>query len=72
MKTNGQLRPNHKYPPETQDGGLESAVTVLRSPGGLVAHKINCPQTSGRSGSEITRALDFASGGELLRAAGFD
>lgn len=63
-------RPNFKHPPETTEGRLEHAVAVLREPGDLVAHKLEFLRSKGLSGSEIMEALNTASDGEVLRAAG--
>jgi len=72
MKTKKPKRPNFKYPPETTEGRLERAVAVLHEPGGLVSWKVEFLRLKGLSGLEITEALNIASGGELLRAAGLE
>jgi hypothetical protein len=72
MKITKPKRPNFKYSPETKEGRLERAVAVLHAPGGFASSKVEFLRLKGLSGLEIMEALNIASGGELLRAAGLE
>ena len=72
MKTVKTQKPSFKYPPETKEGRLERAVAVLRDPHGFVQDKWLFLRSKGLLDTEILEALNVASDGELLRAAGID
>jgi hypothetical protein len=72
MKITRPQKPNFKHPSETKEGRLERAVAVLRDPHGFVQDKWQFLQGKGMSDTEILEALNIASDGELLRAAGID
>jgi hypothetical protein len=72
MKTTKLQRPSFNYPSETKAGRLERAVAVLRDPQGFVQDKWLFLRSKGLSDTEILEALNVASDGQLLRAAGID
>ena len=61
-------KPKFKHPTQLTRG--ERAVAILNAPVGLVAHKQIFLKAKGVTDSEFTEALDIASNGKLLRAAG--
>jgi hypothetical protein len=72
MKITKPHQPKFKHPPETKEGRRERAVAVLRDPHGFVQDKWLFLRSKGLSDTEILEALNTASGGKLLRAAGID
>lgn len=64
--------PKFNHPPTTHEGKIERAVVVFNDPHGFMADKTAFLQSKGLTDTEILEALNIASNGELLRAAGID
>lgn len=64
------MKPQFKHPNTTKEGRIERAVAVLNAPGGFVQDKQAFLKSKGVSDSEFLEALNIATSGELLWAAG--
>jgi hypothetical protein len=67
-----QQTPQFKHSVETREGKIERAVAIMRDPRGFMQDKWQFLRGKGMSDTEILEALNIASDGELLRAAGID
>jgi hypothetical protein len=68
-----KLKTSHfKNPVTTPEGRRERAVAILRDPHGFVQQKWEFLREKWMSDNEILEALNEATGGEVLRAAGLD
>lgn len=65
-------KPEFKHPETTYEGRIERAVAILNSPHGFMADKQAFLKSKGLTDTEFLEALNIASNGELLRAAGLD
>lgn len=72
MKTQGPTKPRFHHSADTPAGKQERAVAVLLDPHGFVQQKWDFLRHKGMSDNEILEALNTASGGELLHAAGLE
>lgn len=72
MKKPGPKKPQFKHSADTPEGRHERAVAVLLDPHGFVHQKWEFLRQKGMSDNEILEALNAATNGELIRAAGFD
>jgi len=72
MKNQKTKKPQFKHAPGTLEGKRERAVAVLLDPHGFVHQKWEFLRQKGMSDTEILEALNEATGGEVLRAAGLD
>ena len=70
MKTVKPTRPRFQHPAETHAGKQERAVAVFLDPQGFVQEKWEFLRQKGMSDNEILEALNTATGGEVIRAAG--
>jgi len=61
-----------RHPADTPAGRQERAVAVLLDPHGFVQQKWEFLRQKGMSDDEILEALNTATGGEVVRAAGLD
>ncbi len=64
--------PRFQHPPYTPAGNQERAVAVFLDPHGFVQQKWEFLREKGMSDNEILEALNTASGGEVIRAAGLE
>ena len=65
-------KPEFKHSPTSYEGKIERAVFVFNDPRGFMADKTAFLKSKGLTDTEILEALNIASNGELLRAAGID
>lgn len=65
-------KPEFKHPSDSYEGKIERAVFVFKDPRGFMADKTLFLKSKGLTDTEILEALNIASNGELLRAAGID
>ena len=65
-------KPTFKHPATTHEGRIERAVAVINDPRGFMADKQAFLKAKGVTDTEFLEALNIASNGELLRAAGID
>ena len=72
MSSTDPPMPKFKNPADTREGRIERAVAIMRDPRGFMQDKWQFLQGKGMSDTEILEALNIASDGELLRAAGID
>jgi hypothetical protein len=72
MKTPKPKKPQFEHPVSTPEGRRERAVAVLRDPHGFVHEKWEFLRQKGMSDNEILGALNDATDGEVIRAAGID
>ncbi|MCL4178849.1 MAG: hypothetical protein KJ072_14045 [Verrucomicrobia bacterium] len=63
---------NFRHPADTPSGKQERAVAVFLDPHGFVQQKWEFLRQKGMSDNEILEALNTATGGEVVRAAGLD
>jgi hypothetical protein len=70
MKAQKRTRPRFQHPADTVAGKQERAVAVFLDPHGFVQQKWEFLRQKGMSDNEILEALNRASGGEVMRAAG--
>ena len=64
--------PKFKHPSSSYEGKIERAVFMFKDPHGFMADKMMFLKSKGLTDTEILEALNIASNGELLRAAGID
>jgi len=72
MKNEKPKTPQFKHPATTPEGRRERAVAVFHDPHGFVQQKWEFLREKGMSDNEILEALNQATGGEVIRAAGID
>ena len=72
MKTPKPDRPRFHHPADTRAGRHERAVAVFLDPHGFVQQKWDFLRQKGMSDNEILEALNTATGGEVIRAAGLE
>jgi hypothetical protein len=72
MKNANPKKPQFKHPLNTPEGRQERAVAVLLDPNGFVHQKWEFLRAKGMSDTEILDALNEATDGEVLRAAGIE
>jgi hypothetical protein len=72
MKQEKPKSPSFKNPATTPAGRRECAVAILRDPHGFVQQKWEFLRERGMSDDEILEALNEATAGEVIRAAGID
>jgi hypothetical protein len=72
MKKEKQKKPHFKYAPNTPAGNRERAVAVFLDPHGFVHEKWEFLRQKGMSDNEILGALNEATDGEVIRAAGIE
>jgi hypothetical protein len=72
MKKQKSPRPRFRHPLDTPEGRQERAVAIFLDPHGFVQHKWEFLRQKGMTDDEILEALNRASGGEVVRAAGLE
>ena len=72
MKKEKQTKPQFKHPVTTPEGRRERAVAILLDSHGFVHQKWEFLRGKGMSDDEILGALNHATDGEVIRAAGID
>ena len=72
MKTKNQKKPHFKHAPNTPEGNRERAVAILLDSHGFVHQKWEFLRQKGMTDNEILEALNEATDGEVIRAAGID
>ncbi len=72
MKTPKPTKPRFKHPVDTPAGKQERAVAVFLDQHGFVQQKWEFLREKGMSDNEILEALNTATGGEVVRAAGLE
>ena len=72
MKKAKQRKRQFRHQVTTPEGRRERAVAVLLEPHGFVHQKWEFLREKGMSDNEILEALNEATGGEVIRAAGLD
>jgi hypothetical protein len=72
MKTQKPERPRFNHPADTPADKHERAVAVFLDPHGFVQQKWDFLRQKGMSDNEIMEALNTATGGEVIRAAGLE
>ena len=72
MKSQKPTKPRFQHPADTPAGKQERAVAVFLDPHGFVQQKWEFLDQKGMSDNEILEALNTASGGEVIRAAGLE
>ena len=64
--------PQFNHAPTTYEGKIERAVGVFNDPHGFMADKMVFLKSKGLTDTELLEALNIATSGELLLAAGLD
>ncbi len=72
MKTREPTEPRFRHPADTPAGMQERAVAVFLDPNGFVQQKWEFLRQKGMSDNEIVEALNTATGGGVIRAAGLE
>lgn len=72
MNQRKPARPQLQHAADTPAGKQERAVAVFLDPHGFVHQKWEFLRQKGMSDTEILEALNTASGGEVIRAAGLE
>jgi hypothetical protein len=72
MTKKKRKKPQFKHPVTTPEGRRERAVAVMLDPHGFVHQKWEFLRGKGMSDNEILEALNEATDGEVIRAAGID
>jgi hypothetical protein len=72
MKTQKPTRTRFQHPAETPAGKQERAVAVFLDPHGFMQQKWEFLRQKGMSDNEILEALNTATDGEVIRAAGIE
>ena len=72
MKAQNLAKPRFQHPADTAAGKQERAVAVFLDPHGFVQQKWDFLHQKGMSDNEILEALNTATGGGVIRAAGMD
>ena len=72
MRNQQSAKPHFRHPADTHAGRRERAVAVFLDANGFMHQKWEFLRQKGMSDDEILEALNSATGGEVLRAAGMD